>query len=801
MASNNSARSIRTIGAADSTADTLSSNDDRASSVSGKRAARWETIARWILFVTVFLVPLTFVPGAPNILGITQQTAVLLLALIVATCSIVGILARGTVSFPRINWMIGVAFVVLIAAVVASILGAPALRMSIWGDNGIQIDVAITLLSALLVGVLTATLITTVRAGERLIAVIRWSALLALVLVAANVVVNSVFHFAIFGAIGDTPVGTMNMFSVFLGVAFVLSFGTFIGGSSSRFTRIASGITALVCFLAIIAHGHQQTLLAVFIGLILFLALWLAEHSHAVHGKLLVLNTILFAAFLSLMLAFAGYRWTAAFNFPAEAMPSQRTSWNVALDALGSGVKPALIGNGPATYAATFQQLKPIAINLTPLWAVDFRQGASYWATFLPSYGAIATIAFLALIIAIFFWSFRGMTTSVGAHGSLRSLYAAAVTFAIASFLYPWSATLLVLLAILLGLLVGLSAAATNRTATVALFQSPQRAFFGSLLLSGAFVLALAVIVVGVKRYVAVAEAQGALNSFSRGAITRETATARIAQSFNWFPAASTARALSQQSLGVLVERARTMNDQNAAALRPQVQAALSGAVQLAQRATELDPSDARNWAALGDVYQGVIGIVDGADRLALDAYTHAQKTAPTSPTYPVAIAQVHLIRAAQKDADITAAVAEAHRALDEALRLKSDYSTAYLLRAQAYEREGKLEEATTSLRELSRRRPDDLGTLFALGALEYRAGHLDAASEVFTRAIAQQPNYANAKYFLGRIAEDRGDRAEAIRQYEAVLEFNPDNEEITGRLERLRGNTEKKEEGAAVGQ
>ena len=80
-------------------------------------------------------------------------------------------------------------------------------------------------------------------------------------------------------------------------------------------------------------------------------------------------------------------------------------------------------------------------------------------------------------------------------------------------------------------------------------------------------------------------------------------------------------------------------------------------------------------------------------------------------------------------------------------------------------------------------------GLAFELGLLYYRVGQKDKAFNELQRAVLLSPDFANARWYLALIHEERQDFASAIEQLEKVLsvEANKDNAEVLAKLKQLK--------------
>ncbi len=142
--------------------------------------------------------------------------------------------------------------------------------------------------------------------------------------------------------------------------------------------------------------------------------------------------------------------------------------------------------------------------------------------------------------------------------------------------------------------------------------------------------------------------------------------------------------------------------------------------------------------------------------------------------------------------------------ALDDALRLKPDWEPAALLKAQvlhqtegepaalsflaAYLRDhpdardvriayakqlaraGRFADSRAAFEELARETPDNPETYFALGLLALQTNDLDNAQASFKKALdLGYRDPGNARYYLGQLAEARGQLNEALTWYKSV--------------------------------
>jgi cytochrome c-type biogenesis protein CcmH/NrfG len=213
--------------------------------------------------------------------------------------------------------------------------------------------------------------------------------------------------------------------------------------------------------------------------------------------------------------------------------------------------------------------------------------------------------------------------------------------------------------------------------------------------------------------------------------------------------------------------------------LRAKFQTALAKAVGDGQAAVRLGRMDPLNWLSLGKVYEAIVPFkVSGASQVAFDTYAEAAKRDPQNPEILFAEARV---------AVATSDFAKAKEFLDQAIALKSDYTPARFLMVQVESQLGHVEAAIKQAEETRLQAPNDIGLLFQLGMLYYRNGNLTSAKSALETAVKFNPSYSNARYFLGLIYAQIGDKQDAILQFEVILALNPGNAEVTKILENLR--------------
>jgi len=70
---------------------------------------------------------------------------------------------------------------------------------------------------------------------------------------------------------------------------------------------------------------------------------------------------------------------------------------------------------------------------------------------------------------------------------------------------------------------------------------------------------------------------------------------------------------------------------------------------------------------------------------------------------------------------------------------------------------------------------------------LYYRDGQKDKAQAELEYLVAQNPNFANARWLLSSVYEDQQKWDDAIAQIQAILKITPDDKNVQQRLQTLQ--------------
>ncbi|MCX6787155.1 MAG: hypothetical protein NTY93_01355 [Candidatus Kaiserbacteria bacterium] len=241
-----------------------------------------------------------------------------------------------------------------------------------------------------------------------------------------------------------------------------------------------------------------------------------------------------------------------------------------------------------------------------------------------------------------------------------------------------------------------------------------------------------------VNHYIATVELSNANAAFSAGTI--DSADTAAQNSISFAPSAA-AYQLESSIANARLNQIVTSTTLSVTEAQQAFQKALSSGINAALTATQLDPSNYQNWLALGNLYAQAVPLgVSGAYDNAKTAYDKAKTLNPTNPQILFILAKLDVANKDTKAAkdDLTAAIA-----------LKQDYTAAIFLLSQLEVQDGNVKDALAAALAAAYFTPNNPDILFQVGILYAATGDFTNAAAALSAAVAANPQFANARYFL----------------------------------------------------
>lgn len=757
----------------------------------------------WVLYLLVFLLPITVLPYSLDVLELNKQTLLVVLASLLALAFIGRVLYEKKVILRR-GWQ-NVLPVLFVLGVILSALFSLAPYTSWIGGMSLQYE---SVLSVLALFVLFFTITHTIdheTRERRLFAVLLLSASVVAFLFLCNLFGASLFSADFLQSTSFNTIGTSNALGVYLLVMSVFGQALWlVSGREHREVLLAGWKGAVEKGLIIFL-----TFTTAFLLLALdFWALWVLGLVGT--GTLFLFGLVranefprttrftapMILAVLSIFFLFLPRPYSA--GLPIEVTPSFQASLQIMRGTWAE--HGAVLGSGPGTYAFDYSASRPADVIQSSFWDVRFDRAHSYLLTLFTTQGLLVGVTFLLFLLGMFLASLRKLMierehTAWKLHFVLLSTW---MTLAVSAFLYSWNLTLLTLFFLFSALL----ASQFLRRQTVVLKESPRASLGFSFLFVLFSIGVLTLLFMTVNRHLAEASFARAVR-LDRSQVSIEYVTSQLETSVRLNRLNDVyARNLAQSYLYQLSDRFTSIQggvttDEDARVL----QALASMAIDAGRRSTDLSPYNVLNWRMRGTIYRELMSLVDGVGALAVTSFERAIHLDPVSPVGYVDLARTHLASASlsatlegSADANV-AKQAKANQqlelqlakdALDHAILLKPDYAPAQFYLAVVLEASGQIEEAFAKLDAIVLRNPSDVGAAFQMGQLSMRLQRYDRAEAEFLRAIELSPEFANARWFLASVYEIQGRLSDAISEIQKVASLLPDEPIVNARLKRL---------------
>ena len=741
------------------------------------------TFLAGIVLALVLVIPTAWFPF--------QLAKVAVFAVLAAIAVVLFVLGRGVPEVVRARGFYGVLLVALLP--LAYLLSAlfsidRSVAFTGFGVEGDTVLFVVLLFLAFAVGF---ALFRTLRTVRMLLTVVFWALVAAVIFQFISVVFGSAaIPLATFADRSVNLIGKWNDLGIMAGLLAMLLLVRVELQTASRMWRIVVGVAlaALALLLGIINFALVWGLILGFSAVVIIVHLLMrraGEQGDIAQGHWLMRMPwfSVAAALVSISFLFFGSSLNIPLTnlFPVsslEVRPSYASTLTIIDAARAGSPERLLVGTGPNTFGQEWLLHKPAEVNQSAFWNLDFNVGFSTLVTALGTVGFLGALAWLIPILLILAALIRVVRLGV----LTREDKIVAATLSIVSlfllssiFLYVPSQNIILLALVFAGATFGFlwrqgqSAAQSEPSAT-------------RLQMLGA--LAAIVVVVVLAAYCSVATSRRLVAEAYTGYGTQVLSNGDTAGAIQNGIFAQQVDA-NGDALRLLVSAYGTEMQQIAAStstspdVQKQFAAAVQSAITAGQGAQKLNPADYRPTLALAQVYDFLSTLkVQAAAQTALNTYQQAAAEDPTNPTIPLDVAR---LAANQGNQQITTAF------LTQALTLKPNYTDAILLVVQLDVANKDIPNAIKAATAAAQTAPGVAQIWFELGLLYYSSGDAAHAEQALQQAVTIEPDYANAKYFLGLSDYILKDNADAIKQFQDLVASNPGNTEVTLILSNLQ--------------
>ncbi len=601
-------------------------------------------------------------------------------------------------------------------------------------------------------------------------------------------VVNIKFLTTWFGPASNTVDSLSSLFGLWVIMILILSFGQIIKKELNWARSIIYSVIGLTAFAVLVMLNFKVLWFVLLASLVLLLILGISFLKEVRLPGLSALFTLLV---LTAVFITFGVPKKLQMNVPTEVALGIKPSWSITYSTLLSGVKPFLLGSGPASFGVDFSKFRDAAFNNDSVaWSLRFSQPYNTMLGLMAEEGLVLPIVFVLLSLlflghALTAWNKIRTSSEVGSHFRKESvlfdtflIVAAFIVLSGASLFIFFNQVIWLVWFLLLALGVsGFSFYYHHFVSSVdwVLEDTPQYSLSFSFGLIVAITALVMISVWGVGLYwgeLAYAKALHTNDSHKAEMYMKEAIDKR--SNSDVYHAA-----MAQIYLNQAVDQSK--------AAKPDVQAVsglMAKAVNEAKVATDLSPQSVSLWENLATMYENASALVPEARDWAIKTLQQTISLEPTNPANYWRLGNSFAAQAKWEDA-----VKNYQKAVD----LKADYYGAYVGLANAYEQTQKNDKAIALYEKLISSKQANPEILYNYGRLLYNrntAGDRDMAQKIWLSVIQSQPNYSNALYSLGLWYETRGDKTTALQYYYKVRDLNPNNPDILKKIQSLVGAT-----------
>jgi len=757
-------------------------------------------IIKWCIYIFVGLMPLWFFPFTGNIIDFSKQV----LMVTVLTVALIAWLGK-LLTQEKIKWYKGPIILFFLAFVLVYVLATVFSIGSYDSLMGTDIHLSRSLINIIYFFIFFLILISHGVEDdneEKNIKILK----VLIVFMASSTIAGLISFFQLLSihifpwdfakSTSFNTIGSMTSLGVFMATVLPLSLGLLLSIKQRGLFLLRGLLIAFAGFALVILLllNFSNLWLITAIGMIVLSGFLLAKQYFLRSPNLAWLAIPI--AILALSLIFLFFKpGIFDLKLPMELGLTQNGGINIIKKILPHN---PMLGLGPEGFIYGYALYKPDTINQTIFWNVRFTSGPSEMLSLLPEIGILGFLAFIALLGIFLTRTIKHLISNEKNLNHLAEIkvgiFSAWLTLLISWFLCPQNIVLLFVFWLLLSFLTVINSNEKD-IKTVNLKTSNKVAAFVSF---GFIIIMIAItglLYLEGSKFVAETKYQTGLNLINKGEldagidkIIKATVTNPYEDRFY--------RGLAQFFILQINQNLKnqTLDPQDQA---NKVQVGISNAINSAVRSTVLNSKNVDNWIIRGFIYRNLITLVSGSGDWAIKSYETALTLEPSNPFIYLEIGRTYvneadlLINQAQKDEQaknqMNDYLNKAVEAYGKAIELKSNYAPANYEIALVYDQQGKTNEAISKMENSLQLVPQDTGVIFQLGVLYYKTSQFDKAKAALAKAVSLDPNFSNARYFLGLLLDTEGNKSAAIEQFEKIAELNPDNKLVQQILTNLK--------------
>lgn len=443
-----------------------------------------------------------------------------------------------------------------------------------------------------------------------------------------------------------------------------------------------------------------------------------------------------------------------------------------------------LFGSGPNSFSRVWGSYKPLSVNATQFWSIDFFSGVGFIPTSVVTTGILGFFAWMTVVgvlawsLALFFWRApHDGLLAPRAQILVGSLYLAALHI-----LYTPGFSISALTFLFFGALVAAEVQdGVFGSWTISFSWNTAKSAFCAAAVAVAATLIGLCSFQSVRLLVSDSLINRASLLYAKSGDAR-AASGSVNAALAILPHNSRANRAAVE-IGLLELQRLSRSADASVGAQNALRDALSKTVDRGLAAVSADSSNYLNWLALARLYGELSGAgVEGANAQARAAYEKARASNRTNPIPLIGLAQLDLAAGDTRSA---------REHLVAASALKPNLAITHYLLLQTNLLDGKIAEAQSEAMAVVQLAPQDPLGWYTLGALLYSTRAYADATKALGRAIELQRDYADAYFVLGLSYYELGKIDEAIASFEKVTQLDSQNSLPVRAIENIRAGRE----------
>jgi tetratricopeptide (TPR) repeat protein len=754
-----------------------------------------------LLALLVLLAPVFFIPSKFAAVGVSKSFFFIILVSLACIFALVGVFRRASFSVPKsITFVSGFLFIALVSV---SGLMSSSISLSFFGHS-LEVYSVLVLASLFVLSWLTFSFSKSRKKIMNSIFLFL-SSFIILILFQLVHLIFPQFLSSLFPLGAMSPIGTWYDMAIFFGGAIIIagSLLALLNPPKKIALPIYAALLVAVLFLVLVQIDIVWIILAVFSVLLFIFSfsfhsvtnssedLLLNKSGEIIHiaknkknprrisyGSIILLLISIF--FLTPIGSSISSAWASNLNVSnVEIRPSFSSGIELGKESFKDN---ALFGIGPNHFHKLWNLYKPNDINATEFWSAEFNSGNNFISTLVLEVGIIPSFILLVGIVSFLVLCFRLLKKSrkeIMDRYISFSLVSGSLYFLAMTFFYTTGLVVLVSLFFLIGLLMAFAYHKEIFSEyNFNLNTLPRLSLIIIVFIMFCIVVSIAVIFMTSRVLASSVYFQKGIFEFS---VNRDSAESEIylKKAANSYSNDEYWRELANLNIFKLKNLSSVPEAEITDTKVDEFRGVLEETVNYSEKAINKDPKNYLNWQNLGSVYGSLVPLgVGNSYESAREAYNTAISLNPKNPKLYLDFAAIEFAKRDFNNAKIFTA---------KALEIKPNYTDAYYSQANIALAEDNTDGASAALLQITKINPNDPEAYYSLGVIAYNTRSWSEAQEYLRKAIRLVPQYSNARYFLGLALDREGRSDEAIVEFEEILKYNPDNQEIKDIVDNLK--------------